>query len=90
MNILLLEDNFDAAKIKDFLESQKYTVYRAKNIIEAEDLLESDVYFDIAIIDLDMDKRYLEPELLSGAEDQYAGWIFCRHYLFKDPKPIKK
>jgi len=89
MNVLFLEDNYDAAKIKNSIEERGFNVYPAPNIIDAEDLLETDIQFHAAIVDLDMDKNYLSPELLEEAKDYDAGWVFYK-YILRTIPPIDK
>jgi len=79
MKVIFLEDNYFAAKTKTFLEQNGYEVYHAKDISEARELIDSGEKFDAAIFDLDMDKRYLPPEL--RAETGEAGWIYYKHVL---------
>jgi DNA-binding NtrC family response regulator len=85
MNILLLEDHYEAAKIALWLNKRGYKVHRAQNIMDAEDLLDSDIRFDAAVLDLDMDSRFLPVELQNHAEAQPTGWVFYKHILCKHP-----
>lgn len=78
MKIFHLEDSFYAAKISNlFKEPMK--VHRAKNIIEGIELLDSDMRFDCAILDLDLDARFLPPELHDKVGQ--PGWVFYKYLL---------
>jgi CheY-like chemotaxis protein len=81
MKVLLLEDGLHVAALKHWLEERGYEVDRAADVIEAEKLLELDERYDAAIIDLDMEKRYLSPPLRELAKGQYTGWVFYEHFI---------
>jgi len=87
MNILFVEDSYDAGLLSRRLEKKGHDVFRAITVAEAIDALgdEKNTPFGATIVDLDMDKHYLPPELHKEAENQYAGWVFYCHYLKKHP-----
>ena len=81
MRILHIEDRSDAAKYANVLKIENHEVYHAKDLLDADRLLQSDINFDAAIIDLDLDKRLLPPQLQQYASAQHAGWIYYQHVL---------
>ena len=81
LKILFVEDNFFAGKACDWLKRHGYDVYLAKNISEAEDLLEDEGGFNVAIVDLEMDKRYLPENLQKCADSTLTGWVFYKNIL---------
>ena len=87
MHILFVEDSYDAGLLSSPLKKKGHEVFRATNVAEAIDALddEENAHFDAAIVDLDMNKYYLPPELHNEAENQYAGWVFYLHYLKTHP-----
>ena len=85
MDVLFLEDHYDAAKLAVFLKDHGYSVDRAQNIIDAEDFLDTGKNYKAAIVDLDMSKHYLASELKDYAKNQFAGWVFYQHVLRKYP-----
>ncbi|MCL2285798.1 MAG: response regulator [Firmicutes bacterium] len=86
MKILFLEDGYDAAKFGGRLEKKGYEVDCAADFITATEFLESNKKYDVAIIDLDMNKRFLPHHLKEIAKGQYGGWVFYQHIL-KESQP---
>jgi len=89
MKALFIEDHVLAAKLSKFLEKHGFVIHRARDLLEADYLLETLGPFDAAIVDLDLDKRFLPDSLQQEAETQHAGWLYYVHTLRNIP-PLDK
>ena len=85
MKVLFIEDNYFASKLSEWIKDYGFTILSAENLLDAEKLLETQGPFDAAIVDLDLDKRYLPRELQQYARTEYAGWVYYKHVLRKIP-----
>jgi len=89
MKILFLEDNVSTGKLGEWLINGGYQVDRAQNFIDACDYLESGKQYNAAIVDLDMHRGFLPPDLISVDKENYPGWVFYEHVL-RTIEPLSK
>ena len=88
LEILLVDDDYDAISTACFLESCGHTVTITHNLADAEFYLtDSPGYkkYQAIVLDLSMSAEDLPPELVSEARETYAGWVFYKHIISKCP-----
>jgi len=89
VKVLLIEDNYFAASLSEYLKDHGINAHRAQNLIEAEGLLENEGSFDAAIVDLDMNKFEVPLSLLDHTRARFVGWVYYQHVLRQIP-PLSK